>query len=273
MTKEASAQDPSAGPDAAVLRSFFEGAPFQMGITELLEDEDLLMVSVNPATAEANGMRLEDLQGKRISELGLSGPRKGVWIEQYLRALESKQPVNFEQASQVPGIDLQWQVTLSYIGPGPSGRPRFSYVVQDITQRKRDERTQRALYRISESAQSADSLSTLFARIHEIVGELLPAKNFFVALYDRGKDELSFPYYIDEHDRPPAAHKLDDSTLSGRVVRLGVSLLFTPDTPNEGIYREDGVVGTASSHWLGVPLKTKSGTIGSSTSSLSGVAR
>jgi diguanylate cyclase (GGDEF)-like protein/PAS domain S-box-containing protein len=262
MTKERKLHDPSGGPDPAALRSFFEGAPFQMGITELLEDDDLLMVSVNPATASANGMKLEDLQGKRISELGLSGPRRGVWVDQYLRALETGQPVNFEQASQVPGIDLQWQVTLSYLGPGPSGRPRFSYVVQDITQRKRDERTQRALYRISESAQSADTLSTLFARIHESVGELLPAKNFFVALYDRGKDELSFPYYIDEYDTPPAAHKLDDSTLSGRVVRLGQALLFTPDTPNEGIYREDDYVGTPSSHWLGVPLKTKSGTIG-----------
>jgi diguanylate cyclase (GGDEF)-like protein/PAS domain S-box-containing protein len=252
----------ASGPDSAVLRSFFEGAPFQLGITELLEDDDLLMVSVNPATAKAAGMRLEDLQGRRISELGLTGPSKGVWVEQYRRALETDQPVDFEQHSQVPGVDLWWQVTLTHLGPGPSGRPRFSYVVQDITQRKRDERTQRALYRISEAAQSESTLSSLFPRIHEIVDELLPAKNFFVALYDRGKDELSFPYYIDEFDPPPAAHKLDDSTLSGRVIRLGHALLFTPETPNEGVYREDTYVGTVSSHWLGVPLKTKSGTIG-----------
>ncbi|MFT3806853.1 EAL domain-containing protein [Arenimonas sp.] len=252
----------ASGPDPTVLRSFFEGAPFQMGITELIEDEDLLLVSVNQATANANGMKLEDLQGKRISELGLSGPRNGVWLEKYLEALRTGQPVNFEQASNVPGSHLHWQVTLTHLGAGPSGRPRFSYVVQDITQRKRDERTQRALYRISEAAQSAETLSTLFSRIHDIVDELLPARNFFVALYDRGKDELSFPYYVDEHDAPPPATKLDDSTLSGRVVRLGIALLFTPETPNEGVYREDGYVGTASSHWLGVPLKTQSGTIG-----------
>jgi diguanylate cyclase (GGDEF)-like protein/PAS domain S-box-containing protein len=261
MASDRSTQDPS-GPDSAVLRSFFEGAPFQMGITELLEDDDLLMVSVNPATATANGFKLEDLQGKRVSELGLTGPRKGVWVEQYRAALDTQQPVNFEQHSQVPGIDLWWQVTLTHLGPGPSGRPRFSYVVQDITQRKRDERTQRALYRISEAAQSEGSLSTLFPMIHEIVDELLPAKNFFVALYDRGKDELSFPYYVDEYDQPPASHRLDDSTLSGRVIRLGQALLFTPETPNEGIYREDSYVGTVSRHWLGVPLKTQSGTIG-----------
>jgi diguanylate cyclase (GGDEF)-like protein/PAS domain S-box-containing protein len=262
MTSDRSSHDASGGPDPGVLRSFFEGAPFQMGITELLEDEDLLMVSVNPATASANGMKLEDLQGKRISELGLTGPRKGVWLEQYLRAMQTQQPVNFEQASNVPGSELQWQVTLTHLGPGPSGRPRFSYVVQDITQRKRDERTQRALYRISEAAQSEATLSSLFPKIHEIVGDLLPAKNFFVALYDRGRDELAFPYYVDEFDTPPPRHRLDDTTLSGRVVRLGQALLFTPETPNEGVYREEAYVGTPSSHWLGVPLKTQSGTIG-----------
>jgi diguanylate cyclase (GGDEF)-like protein/PAS domain S-box-containing protein len=254
--------DEASRPDSAVLRSFFEGAPFQMGITELTPDHDLLLVSVNPATAAAAGMRVEDLQGRRIGELGLSGPRKGVWLEQYLQALRSGRPVNFEQASNLPGGDQWWQVTLTHLGHGPSGQPRFSYVVQDITQRKRDERTQRALYRISEAAQTEATLSSLFPKIHEIVGELLPAKNFFVALYDRGRDELSFPYYVDECDQPPPPHRLDDGTLSGRVVKLGHSLLFTPETPNEGIHREESYVGTPSLHWLGVPLKTKSGTIG-----------
>src|SRR5688500_702054 len=87
-----SIEDPSR-PGSAVLRSFFEGAPFQMGITELTEDEDLLLVSVNPATAAAAGMRIEDLQGKRISELGLTGPRGGVWLERYLEVLATQKPV------------------------------------------------------------------------------------------------------------------------------------------------------------------------------------
>jgi diguanylate cyclase (GGDEF)-like protein/PAS domain S-box-containing protein len=260
--KPARASEHASRPDSAVLRSFFDGAPFQMGITELTADHDLLLVSVNPATAASTGKAIEELEGKRIGELGLTGPRKGVWLEQYLRALSTGRAVNFEQASNVPGSDQWWQVTLTHLGTGPSGQPRFSYVVQDITQRKRDERTQVALYRISEAAQSEATLSTLFPRIHEIVGELLPARNFFVALYDRGRDELTFPYYVDEHDVPPPASRLDEGTLSGRVVQLGQALLFTPDTPNEGVYREEGFVGTPSSHWLGVPLKTKSGTIG-----------
>jgi diguanylate cyclase (GGDEF)-like protein/PAS domain S-box-containing protein len=253
--------DPSR-PDSAVLRSFYEGAPVQMGVTELTADHDLLLVSVNPATAAAAGVRVEDLQGRRISELGLTGPRKGIWYEQYLEALATQRPVIFEQASNMPGSDEWWQVTLTHLGPGPTGQPRFSYMVQDISRRKRDERMQGALYRISEAAQSEPTLATLFPKIHEIVGELIPARNFFVALYDRAKDEISFPYYLDEFDAPPEPHPLDERTLSGRVVKYGVALLFTPETPNEGMYYEESTVGTPSAHWLGVPLKTATHTIG-----------
>jgi hypothetical protein len=78
--------DPSR-PDSAVLRSFFDGAPFQMGITELTPDHDLLLVSVNPATALASGLSVEQLQGRRISELGLNGPRKGVALHDAGRTL------------------------------------------------------------------------------------------------------------------------------------------------------------------------------------------
>jgi diguanylate cyclase (GGDEF)-like protein/PAS domain S-box-containing protein len=256
------AHDDASRPGSAELRSFFEGAPFQMGITELTPDHDLLLVSVNPATAAATGLSVEQMQGKRIGELGLTGPRKGIWLERYLEVMATQQAVVFEQASNLPGADDWWQVTLTPLGHGPTGQPRFSFVVQDITQRKRDERTQVALFRISEAAQLEATLSMLFSRIHEIVNELLPARNFFVALYDRSRDELSFPYYVDEFDTPPPPHRLDDGTLAGRVVKLGQALLFTPDTPNEGVYKEEGYVGTPSSHWLGVPLKTKTATIG-----------
>jgi len=244
------------------LRSFFDGTPLQLGVSEMTPDRDMLLVSVNPAAAATLGMSVEEIEGKRVSELGLAGPGKGVWLEQYLEALSTRRPVRFEQASGVRGGDRWWDITLTFLGLGPTGQPRFSYIVQDVTQQRRDQRTQAALYRISEATQSEATLSELFRRIHEIVGELLPARNFFVALYDEAKDELSFPYHVDEFDETPAPRRLDDGTLSGQVIRLGQALLFTPDAPNEGVHKEDVVIGSPSLDWLGVPLKTKSGTIG-----------
>ena len=133
---------------------------------------------------------------------------------------------------------------------------------RDITDRMRAEQTQVALYRISEAAHAIGTLDDLFARIHGIIGELLPARNFFVTLYNAHKDELSFPYFVDEHDIVPASHKLADGTLSGLVIRLGTSLLLTPDTPTTMIPEALSIIGTKPLDWLGVPLISQSRTLG-----------
>ncbi len=135
-------------------------------------------------------------------------------------------------------------------------------VTRDISDRKRAEKRQTALLQISEAAHSTSTLLDMFGRIHQIIGELLPARNFFVALYDRTRDELSFPYYVDEHDDAPEPRKLDDGTLSGRVIMTGEPLLFTPATLREGSHDQFKLVGTDSMDWLGVPLKSQSHTIG-----------
>ncbi len=134
--------------------------------------------------------------------------------------------------------------------------------LRDITQKKQDQKTRSALHDISEAAHTAPTLIEMFGRIHQIIGALLPARNFFVALYDQERDELSFPYYVDEHDVAPEPRKLEDGTLSGRVILTGEALLFTPETVREGVHAQFELVGTDSMDWLGVPLKSKSHTLG-----------
>jgi diguanylate cyclase (GGDEF)-like protein/PAS domain S-box-containing protein len=135
-------------------------------------------------------------------------------------------------------------------------------VARDVTELKRAESMQAALHNISEAAHSAEDLLALFQRIHQIIGNLLPATNFFVALYDETKDELSFPYYVDEHDDAPAPRKLDSGTLSSEVIRTGQPLLLTPDSKPSLHERVGPVVGKESLDWLGVPLTSQKGVIG-----------
>ena len=135
-------------------------------------------------------------------------------------------------------------------------------VARDITELKRADVLQSALYDISEAANTTGDLQALFRRIHGIVGTLLPANNLFVALYDEKKDELSFPYYVDEHDLAPAPRKLDSGTLSAEVIRSGQALLLTPDTDVTLSEHVDTIVGKDSLDWLGVPLNSSKGIIG-----------
>jgi diguanylate cyclase (GGDEF)-like protein/PAS domain S-box-containing protein len=135
-------------------------------------------------------------------------------------------------------------------------------VARDITELKHAESMQAALHAISEAAHSSESLLALFQRIHQIIGELLPANNFFVALYDEKKDELTFPYFVDEYDQAPAPRKLDSDTLSGEVIRSGQALLLTPGIPTMLPAQVSPIIGRESLDWLGVPLISQKGIIG-----------
>src|SRR5438132_2733373 len=126
---------------------------------------------------------------------------------------------------------------------------------RDITEAKRAERIQLATYRISEAAHAAGSLQELFRAIHGIVGELMPAKNFYIALYDAASGMLSFPYFVDEYDSDFPSKKLGQG-LTEYVLRTGQPALVTPEVHAELERRGDvELIGAPSIDWLGVPLK------------------
>ena len=98
--------------------------------------------------------------------------------------------------------------------------------------RIRTEKIRSATLRISEAAHSAENLETLFASIHQIVNELMPAKNFYIALYDPVEDLISFPYDIDEYDEQFPPQK-PGRGLTEYVLRSGKPLLATPKVFDE----------------------------------------
>jgi PAS domain S-box-containing protein len=132
----------------------------------------------------------------------------------------------------------------------------------DITQRRRSEAVQRAVYRIAESAGAAEGLEGLLGAVHRIVGELMPAENFFVALYDRTAELLTFPYFVDQVDTADAP-RAPGRGLTEYVLRTGRPLLGTPEVL-AALERggEVELVGAPSVDWLGVPLRAGSDVIG-----------
>src|SRR3989442_1702908 len=135
---------------------------------------------------------------------------------------------------------------------------------RDVTARRRAECVQEAVYRISHTTHTADNLQELLRAIHEIVGELMPAKNFYVALYDQQRDQLEFPYFVDEYDtaRDVPPRKLRKG-LTEYVLRTGRPLLATPDVHEQLVAAgEAELIGAPSIDWMGVPLTVKDRTIG-----------
>jgi PAS domain S-box-containing protein len=141
-------------------------------------------------------------------------------------------------------------------------RPGTPRSTRDHTERERAEQLQAATYRISEAAHAAEDLPELFRAIHGIISELMPARNLYIALYDADVGLLSFPYWVDEHDPPPAPRQLERG-LTEYVLRTGQPLLATPEVHEDlGRRGEADLVGAPSLDWIGVPLKAHDRTIG-----------
>ena len=145
--------------------------------------------------------------------------------------------------------------------PTPAKRPAASTAGRGYA---RSGSMQSALYQISEAAHAAPDLPALFRRIHQIIAQLLPADNFYVALYDAASDLISFPYYVDEFDAAPPPRLLSGGRgLTELVLRSGEPILLSPETSTQPCTRDDlELIGTQGLDWLGVPLKTANGTIG-----------
>ena len=135
-------------------------------------------------------------------------------------------------------------------------------VNRDITEQRRSERIRSATFLISEAANASEHPRELFHAIHDIVGELMPAKNFYIALVDPVADTVSFPYFVDEHDTFNEPKPLGKG-FTEYVLRTGQPLLATPERAQE-LERAGEVetIGTPSLDWLGVPLKVGDRTLG-----------
>lgn len=132
----------------------------------------------------------------------------------------------------------------------------------DVTERKRSETLQSALYRIAETTSTSGDLYQLYKSIHSIIAELMYAKNFYLAMFDEERNIVSFPYFVDEFDPQPSPRP-PDRGLTAYVLRTGKSLLCDGKKSDELAARgEAELVGSPSPIWLGVPLTVEGKILG-----------
>src|SRR6476659_10190335 len=136
-----------------------------------------------------------------------------------------------------------------------------------------DAHIQEALYRIAEAASAAQDLDSFYAEMHAIVGELMYAENFYIALFDPGRDALRYPYNVDTVDPevldPKVWHQLG-STRLGRGTTAYVLRTGKPFRFDIGTFRdleragEVDAVGTIQEQgdWIGAPLIADGRTLG-----------
>ena len=116
------------------LRSFYNSATSLMGTVKLTEDE-IIHVSDNQATAEFFGTTPLAMEGRSARVLGVPEHLHDLWLGAYRESLRSGEVVRFDYFHEP---ETWFKVTVDYIGT-EEGEPRFSYVADDITDRKKSE--------------------------------------------------------------------------------------------------------------------------------------
>jgi diguanylate cyclase (GGDEF)-like protein len=125
---------------------------------------------------------------------------------------------------------------------------------EEIVERRRAETLQMALFRISELAVASESQEQFYAEVHAVVGGLLDARNFYIALVDESGGQLEFPYSVDEHSGMRPSRPFSNG-LTEHVIARRHALLV--DREQIEVLSTTGEVlgfGQRAVSWLGVPL-------------------
>jgi diguanylate cyclase (GGDEF)-like protein len=134
-------------------------------------------------------------------------------------------------------------------------------LANSVEQLGRSERLQRVLYAIADQASAAGSdLTPMFNALHAIVGSLMYAENFYIALYDARNESVRFPYYADTVDPQfpflqtalPMAEIRHGPTWY--VIRDGKPLMGSLESIARQVDGPFHVAGAECLDWLGVPL-------------------
>lgn len=219
------------------------------------------LLYVNPATELLTGYTSAELLAMSFYQLFPADIRRtmrtwGQRLERTLGATEHGEFTILSKGGEERWIDLQAGSVLQ------QGKPAAVGIAIDVSEKKRAEILQDAVYRIAQAADKSRHLDDLFPAIHSIIAEVMALKNFYIALYDKERGLLQFPYYIDQYDVPtqpaPPGRGLTEYVLS-----TGKSLLC--DAEMHAQLEQSGkieLVGTPSPIWLGVPLCIGSDVIG-----------
>ncbi|TKB05951.1 ATP-binding protein [Desulforhopalus sp. IMCC35007] len=127
----------------------------------------------------------------------------------------------------------------------------------------RAEQLNQTLFKISNAVRISKNLEALYGSIHHILGEIMDLTNFFIALYHKENQRISFPYFRDIYDDENVyCDELQlDNCLTGGVIQNATPVFLRKDELER---RRDSktLIGTVPELWLGVPLKIKDEVIG-----------
>lgn len=232
----------------AALEQMVNSLPMGVTISSL---EGAILYS-NPAEAQMHGYAVEELPGREVKIFAPPGRWSPLDPEQ---ARKIKRMTREALNVRKDGTTFVALLTSDVVRNKRGEAVAIITTSEELTARKQAQAFMAALYKISDKAAAASDLKKLCSDIHNIVGGLIYARNFYLALYDQEADNLDFPYFVDEFSAAPGPQKLKKGLIK-QVLDDGQALFATQETYSQ-MMRQGGLeeMDTPFVNWLGVPLK------------------
>ena len=143
---------------------------------------------------------------------------------------------------------------------------RIALLENKAGQWKRFEAINSTLFKISNAINTTSSLDELFKNIHLILSPIIDTTNFYIALYDRIQDSVTFSYFADTVDEfyPTIFEISKSASLTAEVIRTKVPLMMNKAEMLAHWTTSSFIrpACTPAAIWLGVPLKIRGEIIG-----------
>ena len=177
-----------------LLNSVFEAADTGISIV----NKEGVIVEANNALCKLYGYPKDELIGCHFTKL-LSQEFDEA-LKQHKAFFEGNENMKgLGLVKQKDGTEFNAEITAVKIFD-KAGNPYRVTTIKDISEKKFNEIIQSVLLEISQAAGIANSPDELYKLMHNYVSKLMPAKNFYIALYDEKNDTIKFPYLVDEID-------------------------------------------------------------------------
>ncbi len=175
----------------SLIRSLYDSSAAAMGVIELTGD-DARIVSANAPTGRLLGREPGAVEGRTVRELGLPPDRLADWLGHARRCRASGRPVRFEEWGAWPSGPEWIAMTLSPMDSPNAGADLCSFLLEDITERKRSEEDLRVA---KEQAEAASRAKDRFLAVlsHELRTPLTPALLAVSSLMESGAEPSLLP--------------------------------------------------------------------------------
>ncbi|HUW92746.1 MAG TPA: PAS domain S-box protein, partial [Bacteroidales bacterium] len=242
--------------EKALLEHLIDAAPEAIVLT----DFDGRVLRVNKGFTKLFGYTAEEAQNRMIDDLVVPEERR-----EEAEKIDEDAVKGETAVLETVRLDKQGnRVNVSLIASSIISNDQsiaFLGIYRDITREIKSRLMREVQYNISTVALQDFDIFDIYPTIVKEIGRLWNVNNFFIALYNREKDTLNFPFFADERDHFQESDA--KNTLTGWVIKNNKSVLLDE---NDILQIEKtgaiSLVGSQCKIWMGVPLKMDDEVIG-----------